>query len=138
MDKEKKIKIMVLIGVPVILVILFIFRDPIMWVGSMLGKCWFHEITGYHCPGCGNTRAVKALLHFQLITALRNNPTIPVLSVLGILYYIEIGLDVAGKKIKLVPRSLWFWLGLLSVLTIYLILRNFIPVLAPIPPEAVS
>ena len=25
--------------------------------------CWFHALTGLHCPGCGATRALHALLH---------------------------------------------------------------------------
>ncbi|HRQ87604.1 MAG TPA: DUF2752 domain-containing protein, partial [Bacteroidia bacterium] len=38
-----------------------------------LPRCAFHEVTGWHCPGCGNTRAAHALLHGDLAEALRQN-----------------------------------------------------------------
>jgi len=38
-----------------------------------LPKCWFHEWTGLHCPGCGATRALAALLRGDLKTSLHDN-----------------------------------------------------------------
>lgn len=35
--------------------------------------CQFHRLTGLNCPGCGTTRALYALLHGKLLTALRDN-----------------------------------------------------------------
>jgi hypothetical protein len=35
--------------------------------------CEFHRLTGLNCPGCGGTRALYALLHGDLVTALRDN-----------------------------------------------------------------
>src|SRR5688572_22304721 len=36
--------------------------------------CMFNEMTGLHCPGCGSTRALYALLHLDLAQALAWNP----------------------------------------------------------------
>ena len=36
-------------------------------------KCLFHQMTGFYCPGCGNTRALSALLHGQLRESLAKN-----------------------------------------------------------------
>lgn len=36
--------------------------------------CVFHEATGWHCPGCGMTRAAFATLHGQFFEAFRQNP----------------------------------------------------------------
>lgn len=35
--------------------------------------CPFHFVTGLHCPGCGSTRAVLALLHGEWVRALQLN-----------------------------------------------------------------
>jgi len=40
--------------------------------------CLFHKLTGLSCPGCGNTRAVLALLQLDLIGAFSYNLLFPV------------------------------------------------------------
>lgn len=47
------------------------FCDPGNCV--FLPKCMFHEVTGFYCPGCGNTRALHALLHGHIIQSLHYN-----------------------------------------------------------------
>lgn len=41
---------------------------------SWFPKCVFYQWTGIHCPGCGGTRAVSALLHGDIYRAVRMNP----------------------------------------------------------------
>ena len=36
-------------------------------------RCVFHAVTGLHCPGCGATRCLHALLHGDLAQALAYN-----------------------------------------------------------------
>jgi hypothetical protein len=43
--------------------------------------CEFHQLTGLHCPGCGATRALYALLHGDLPTALHDNALLVLLMV---------------------------------------------------------
>ncbi len=38
--------------------------------------CLFHLITGFYCPGCGGTRAVKYLLHGQILKSIRYHPLV--------------------------------------------------------------
>lgn len=37
-------------------------------------KCALYRWTGLHCPGCGTTRALNALLHGRIWAAIRFNP----------------------------------------------------------------
>src|ERR1039458_2298384 len=50
---------------------LVFFFNPAAY--SFYPVCQFHRLTGLNCPGCGGTRALYALLHGHLATALRDN-----------------------------------------------------------------
>jgi Protein of unknown function (DUF2752) len=58
------------LGSLVVLVTLFLF-DPAE--SAWYPKCVFHELTGWHCPGCGTLRASYLLLHGELLAALSMN-----------------------------------------------------------------
>jgi hypothetical protein len=45
---------------------------------SLFPPCLFYTFTGLHCPGCGITRALHALVHFDLVRALAMNPLVVV------------------------------------------------------------
>jgi hypothetical protein len=52
--------------------------------GNLFPSCLFHDITGWYCPGCGITRALHALVHFDLVRAFAMNALLVVsLPVLG-------------------------------------------------------
>ena len=46
-------------------------------------RCWLYQTTGLQCPGCGTTRALHALLHGDVVAALRLNGLAVVGLVLG-------------------------------------------------------
>lgn len=54
--------------------------------GNLLPACPFFSITGLFCPGCGATRCLHALAHFDLSAALAMNPllvvSLPALAIL--------------------------------------------------------
>ena len=41
--------------------------------GNPFLACVFNKLTGFYCPGCGLTRAMHALVHFDLPRAIRMN-----------------------------------------------------------------
>ena len=45
-----------------------------LWLGLPLPRCPFLAMTGYPCPSCGMTRALRCLLHGDLAAALAFNP----------------------------------------------------------------
>lgn len=51
--------------------------------------CLFRTLTGFYCPGCGGTRALKALLHGKLWLSFCYHPLVLYLAVsfAGLLFY---------------------------------------------------
>lgn len=98
--------------------------------------CTWHTLTGYWCPGCGSSRALRALLHLEFYQALRYNALFTVCApFVGIYFavvafrYIKYGENVPVKrKIPLYP--LWILCG---IAICYGVLRN-IPVLSFLAP----
>lgn len=63
-----------------------------------LPKCAIHELTGLYCPGCGGTRAARALLAGDLMGALRQNALLPLtLLVVGVAT-VRVLRSVAGRR----------------------------------------
>ena len=53
------------------ILLLYFFVEP--KDGSILPKCFFHELTGLYCPGCGVQRSFHALLNGRILTAIDYN-----------------------------------------------------------------
>src|SRR5258708_7758004 len=83
--------------------------------------CLFHQLTGLNCPGCGMTRGLYALLHGNLLLALKDNAlfifTIAFLAARGAKHFL---CKSAGQFIS--PKMLWTFLIVAAVFTV---LRNF-------------
>lgn len=128
----KKHRIIIAISAPLIALVIFLLRD---WLVSMVvrfGGCSFNLLTGYYCPGCGNTRSVNALLHGNIMLSLRNNITIPFLSLLLVELYIENMFCIFERKVHILSRKWQVWTAVGVFFGIYYIARNFIPAIAPV------
>lgn len=128
MKSTKKIGIgMMLIGIIGILYIYFFNHFKIKV------PCIFHEITGFYCPGCGMTRCLNALLHFDFYQAFRYNMLMILLIPFFTIYLCGwIYLKVTKKEVKwknLFPD--WVWYVLLIIVILFGILRNILPFLEP-------
>jgi hypothetical protein len=86
--------------------------------------CTFHRLTGLNCPGCGMTRALYALLHGDLTTALRDNA----LLVIGLAVFAVRGFWLAANEFRGRPGGVWFpgkWFWpLLVIALVFAVLRN--------------
>ncbi len=50
--------------------LLYFFVEP---KNGILPKCFFHELTGLYCPGCGVQRSFHALLNGHILAAIDYN-----------------------------------------------------------------
>ena len=126
-------RIWITAGTPLLCAAAFFLRVPLMRLAHLLPPCPIYRRTGIYCPGCGNTRGLHALLHFDLPTALHDNITLPFLTLLLLLFYVETAAGLFGKKLHLIPRSGIFWGIVFTAFIAYFIVRNFIPAIAPLP-----
>lgn len=96
--------------------------DPNQPGNPFLG-CAFLQLTGWYCPGCGMTRTLHALVHFDLVRALDMNAFFVVAAPIGGLLVLR-GLDRLPKWSEPWLRPFangWLWAG--SVLA-FGVLRN--------------
>lgn len=97
-------------------------------------ECPYHKYLHLWCPGCGATRMVKALLHFDFYQAFRYNPLLFILLVLGGIYFIFLCFYYTKKKELIVPG--WkAWILFAIIVVLYMILRNLEPFVYLIPTE---
>ena len=94
--------------------------------------CFFYELTGLYCPGCGITRAFISLFKLDLYQAFRYNMLVVILLPFFIVYIIYKFLLKGSKKI---PNSFWYFLLIVTVL--FGIFRN-IPIFSFLAPTLVA
>ncbi len=74
------------LGAFLLVLLVLVFVDP--RTARLAPVCPLHYATGLHCPGCGTGRALHALVHGDVVRALRMNAlavaAIPVFLVLTI------------------------------------------------------
>ena len=75
--------------------------------------CFFHQLTGLQCPGCGGTRALHQLLHGNVAVALHLNA----LLVISLPLFAWLGIRFVAKKLSPPPvarpvSTKWLWLFL--------------------------
>lgn len=91
--------------------------------GSLFPPCLFRSLTGLYCPGCGLTRALHALVHFDLARAFAMNPLV----VLSLPLLALMALDGVGGR-RLLPaaaaRVLFNGFGWVGALLLFGVLRN--------------
>lgn len=78
------------------------------------------------------TRSVIALINGDIVLSLRNNALIILGISLLVALYLEFAFKVFGKRLRLPIHSNRFIIGALIFVGVYSVLRNFVPILAPV------
>src|SRR5436190_6328924 len=68
--RHRYIKFSIFIIAAGAILLLYFFVEP---KNGNLPKCFFHELTGLYCPGCGVQRSFHALLNGHILTAIDYN-----------------------------------------------------------------
>ena len=108
-----------------------LFIPAAQWLADEVLYCPLYEMTGFYCIGCGSTRSVMALLHGEILTAFRQNPIVPLGLLCLLLWYAEALAAHFHRTIRLIPRSMCFWIVVIVIACIWMILRNLFPVMQP-------
>ena len=89
--------------------------------GEIRTSCYLRRTTGVPCPGCGGTRAVKAALRLEPITAVQHNPFISaVLAIAGVALLVRV---IFGFTLR--PQfSSGVWLSV-AIFMVLLLLANW-------------
>lgn len=97
-------------------------RDPGV-PGSYL-TCPFLLLTGWYCPGCGALRAVHALTHLDLGTALARNPLL-VLALAGLAVgFLRWSARLWAGRPRVTAAPPWVLYGLAGLTLAYGVARN--------------
>ena len=84
--------------------------------------CLFHEITGLECTGCGITRAIYSLMHFNFLAAIKFNAMFVFSLPLFLFCYLK---KLQDEDFEIKPR----WLIIYAiVLLVFTFVRNFSPI----------
>lgn len=82
-------------------------------------RCSFHTLTGLLCPGCGGLRAAHALLHGEILEALRSNALAVLSPIAAVIAWFHLRRRSPGFNIT--TREVWI---IFAVLMLFTILRN--------------
>lgn len=100
-----------------------------MELNLSVAPCMPLSLLHIYCPGCGGTRALKAMLDLKFIQAFLCNPFIIYCFIMFLYYYIGTSISILTKgKIRIFKFSFWIiYLGI-GIFIVNCILRNVLAI----------
>lgn len=92
----------------------------------LLRPCMFHALTGFYCPGCGGTRAVRALLNAQLIESFLCHPFVLYAAVVSVWFMVSQTIERISKgriRIGMHFREVYMWIAL-GIIGVNFLIKN--------------
>lgn len=97
---EKRLYIMGWVAIIIFIVMVVVLHVVQFDFLNLVPPCGFRFVTGYYCPGCGGTRAVRALLQGRLLTSFLYHPFV--------LYCVVIaGVFMISNTLQLLTKNRW-------------------------------
>lgn len=100
--------------------LLYFFVEP---KNDILPKCFFHELTGFYCPGCGVQRSFHAILHGHFLTAANFNLLFVLFLPLIIYFILVFVLDKKHSRSSFVYKPN-FSIAIVIIVVSFWVLRN--------------
>lgn len=89
--------------------------------------CAFRLATGFYCPGCGGTRAVKFFLSGHMIKSFIYHPLIPYLGIGGGIFMVsQTASRVTRGKIRGMKFRNWYVYMMGIVILVHFFIKNFV------------
>ena len=111
--------IALIVGIPLIYFYFTAFNN------GTLPVCMINKYLGIYCPGCGGSRAVKALLEGRILDSIIYHPLVLYTVVIYFSFMIPRTLFYITKgKIKGINFHYWFLYGALVILIVNFVLKN--------------
>lgn len=89
--------------------------------------CAFRLATGFYCPGCGGTRAVKFFLSGHMIKSFIYHPLIPYLGIGGGIFMVsQTASRVTRGKIRGMKFRNWYVYMMGIVILVQFFIKNFV------------
>lgn len=101
----------------------------LLWIRPIVPQipCFFSNVWGIYCPGCGGTRAAIALVHGQLLKSFWYHPLVPYSAIIGGGFMLTQGLHRLGcKRIKGWRYHDWFLKGFVLLFVCNFLLKNLL------------
>lgn len=100
--------------------LLYFFVEP---KNGILPKCFFHELTGLYCPGCGVQRSFHALLNGHILTAIDYNLLFILFLPLIIYFILSFALGKKHPSTSFIYKSAFSFTVVIVVVSFW-VLRN--------------
>lgn len=89
-------------------------------------RCAFSRLLHLYCPGCGGTRAVKALLTGHPLRSLVYNPIVLWLIVLAVAQYVRALIALHRREPSRCAVPAWSWISVIVLLLVVFVIRNLL------------
>lgn len=80
-EEEKEVYYRFFFYAEMAMTVVFIITAIVFYIWDLhlvdiIGECWIYNKTGLYCTGCGGTRSLTYLFHFDLIKSLYYHPAV--------------------------------------------------------------
>lgn len=95
-------------------------------ISQVLGQCTFYRFTGLYCPGCGGTRAMRALFNGELAESFIYHPFVLYSALLGGWFMMSQTVERISRgriKIAMHFRDVYIWIAL-AIIVVNVVVKN--------------